>query len=56
MSDYFTPLRDQPHAVYRFDVQVAEELARLEGMLPGILVYGHQGYSRQWHRLTKMQE
>ena len=56
MSDYFTPLRDQPHAVYRFDVQVAEELARLEGMLPGILAYGHQSYSRQWHRLTKMQD
>ena len=53
---YFTPLQDQPHTVYRFDIEVAEELARMETMLPGVLAYGHQPFSRQWHRLTKMQE
>ena len=52
---YFTPLQNQPHTVYRFDIEVAEELARMETMLPGVLAYGHQPFSRQWHRLTKMQ-
>lgn len=49
----FSPLRDQPHYIYRTAEQTPDLLAQAERMYPGILAYGHLHNSRKWFRLTK---
>ena len=54
MTNVFSPLNDQPHFIYRVESPVGDELLSAEERLPGVLVYGHQNFSRHWHRLSKI--
>jgi len=51
----FSPLRDQPHYIYRVDEQVGDILEAAERCYPGVLAYGHYNHSRKWNRLTKLE-
>jgi len=49
----FSPLKDQPHYIYRVTGRVGALLANLETRLPGMLAYGHRARDRRWNRMTK---
>lgn len=51
----FSPLKDQPHYIYKVDIPVGDILESAERCYPGLLVYGHYHHSRKWFRLTKLE-
>ena len=53
MTAPFSPLKDQPHYIYRATGRVGKILARVEEQLPGVLAYGHFARDRRWYRMTK---
>ena len=54
MPDVFSPLKDQPHYIYRATGRSGSVLARIEQQLPGVLAYGHMAHDRRWYRMTKL--
>lgn len=54
MTGVFSPLKDQPHYVYRLTGRVGAILAKIEDQLPGVLAYGHFERDRRWYRMTKL--
>ena len=54
MPDVFSPLKDQPHYIYRATGRSGSVLARIEEQLPGTLAYGHITHDRRWYRMTKL--
>ena len=53
MTAPFSPLKDQPHYIFRATGRVGKILARTEEQLPGVLAYGHFDRDRRWYRMTK---
>ena len=54
MTGVFSPLKDQPHYVYRLTGRIGAILAKIEDQLPGVLAYGHFERDRRWYRMTKL--